>query len=67
VVPVGDFAVEPNSLFSIVPLNNSYLIHGGLGYGSSTQYLKNTTIIFDTNNNSWSALQPKNQTLMMPR
>ena len=65
-VPVGDFTVEPNSLFSIVPLNNSYLIHGGLGYGSSTQYLKNTTIIFDTNNNSWSALQPKNQTLMMP-
>lgn len=67
VVPVGDFTVEPNSLFSIVPLNDSYLIHGGLGYGSSTQHLKNTTVIYHTSNNSWSALQTQNQTLMMPR
>ncbi|CAO0793851.1 unnamed protein product [Mucor circinelloides] len=66
VVPVGDFTVEPNSLFSIVPLNDSYLIHGGLGYGSSTQHLKNTTVIYHTSNNSWSALQTQNQTLMMP-
>ncbi|CEP14402.1 hypothetical protein [Parasitella parasitica] len=66
VVPVGDFSVEPNSLFSIVPLNDSYLIHGGLGYGSSTRYLKNTTVVYNASNNSWSAIQTQNQTSLMP-
>lgn len=51
-----DFVLEPNSLFSIISLNHSYLIHGGLGYGSSQQYKKNITVLFDTTNLSWTTI-----------
>lgn len=67
IVPVDGFELESNSLFSIVPLNDSYLIHGGLGYGNSSRYIKNTTTIYNTVRNSWTSVNAKNQSLMTPR
>lgn len=66
VAPIN-FEVEPNSLFSIVPLNDSFIIHGGLGYGSSTKFIKNTTIMYNTRINTWSTLNGINHTNMTPR
>lgn len=63
----GDFQVEPNSLFSIVPLNDSYLVQGGLGYGSSTKFLKNVTTVFNAISETWSTINSINETMMMPR
>lgn len=67
IVATGDFQVEPNSLFSIVALNDGYLVHGGLGYGSSTQFLKNVTTIFNATTESWRAINSRNETTMTPR
>ncbi|KAG2205547.1 hypothetical protein INT47_005922 [Mucor saturninus] len=61
-----DFQVEPNSLFSIVPLNDSYLVHGGLGYGSSTQFLRNVTTMFNATTESWETINSINETTMVP-
>lgn len=67
IVPDEGFELEPNSLFSIVPLNDSYLIHGGLGYGTSGRYIKNFTTVYNTLQNSWTTVQAQNQSLMTPR
>ncbi|KAI9346685.1 hypothetical protein BD770DRAFT_396186 [Pilaira anomala] len=64
--PANDFQVEPNSLFSIVPLNDSFLIHGGLGYGSSTNLLKNITTVYNVLDNTWHTINSTNQTMMAP-
>ena len=66
-VDPGNYQVEPNSLFSIVPLNDSYLIHGGLGYASSTKFIKNVTTLYNVTAKSWSTVQAANQSLIMPR
>ncbi|KAI8091628.1 hypothetical protein BDF21DRAFT_409805 [Thamnidium elegans] len=65
-VVTGDFETEPNSLFSIVPLTDKYLVHGGLGYGSSTKFLKNTTTLYNTLDGTWSTINSTNQTSMTP-
>lgn len=65
--PANDFQVEPNSLFSMVPLNDSFLIHGGLGYGSSTNLLKNITTVYNVPDNTWHTINSTNQTMMAPR
>ncbi|KAI8331073.1 hypothetical protein EDC96DRAFT_527656 [Choanephora cucurbitarum] len=62
----GNYQVEPNSLFSIIPLNDSYLIHGGLGYASSTKFVKNVTTLYNVTAKSWSTVQAANQSLIMP-
>ncbi|KAI8967644.1 hypothetical protein BDF20DRAFT_928072 [Mycotypha africana] len=55
----NSYQLEPNSLFCMTALNDNtgYLIHGGLGYASSTQFLKNTTAIYNTTILSWQPLQ----------
>ncbi|KAG1454177.1 hypothetical protein G6F55_007747 [Rhizopus delemar] len=55
-VPSGDYVLEPNSLFTMVPFNSSYLIHGGLGYGSTQQYRKNLTVLFDATTQAWKTV-----------
>ncbi|GAA5804213.1 hypothetical protein HPULCUR_009700 [Helicostylum pulchrum] len=65
-VVTGDFETEPNSLFSIVPLTDKYLIHGGLGYGSSTNFLKNTTTLYNALDGTWRTINSTNQTSMTP-
>lgn len=66
-VVTGDFETEPNSLFSIVPLTDKFLVHGGLGYGSSTKFLKNTTTVYNALDGTWSTINSTNQTSMTPR
>lgn len=63
----SDFQTEPNSLFSIVSLNDSYIVHGGLGYASTSNFLKNTTTMYNTTSKSWSVVHGINQTMMIPR
>ncbi|KAI8091120.1 uncharacterized protein B0P05DRAFT_504740 [Gilbertella persicaria] len=65
-VDPGNFELEPNSLFSIVPINDSFLIHGGLGYGSFTQFIKNTTTLYNITSHSWHTVVANNQSFMMP-
>jgi hypothetical protein len=67
VASTSDFELEPNSLFSVITLNDSYIVQGGLGYGSSTTFLKNTTTIYNTTNKSWSKFNGINETMMTPR
>lgn len=62
----ADFIAEPNSLFSIVPLNDSFIIHGGLGYGSSTKFLKNITTSYNINSKTWNTINGTNHTIMTP-
>ncbi|KAI9277608.1 hypothetical protein BY458DRAFT_504591 [Sporodiniella umbellata] len=59
--PIG-FELEPNSLFTITAFNQSFMIHGGLGYGSTQRYVKNSTTLFDTTQQTWKTIGD-NQTL----
>ncbi|KAI8989449.1 hypothetical protein BDB01DRAFT_542227 [Pilobolus umbonatus] len=52
-----NFQLEPNSLFSIVGLNDSYIIYGGLGFGTPSIVLKNITTQYFVNNNTWTSIQ----------
>lgn len=63
----ADFIAEPNSLFSIIPVNSSFIIHGGLGYGSSTKFLKNVTTSYNIDSKTWNTINGTNHTIMTPR
>ncbi|CAO3703379.1 unnamed protein product [Rhizopus stolonifer] len=58
----SNFVSEPNSLFTMTAVNSSYIIHGGLGYGTTQQYSKNSTVLFDATNQSWKTVAD-NQTM----
>lgn len=56
--PPNGFVLEPNADFALIPVpqSNSYIVHGGLGYNNGNTALRNRTVMFHADTETWETI-----------